>query len=300
MRVLYGKGNRYNDVTEIAQKHCLFQGGTRLIIPPSDYKRDHLFGDPWYGIEKDIIVQNEAGEERIYGPKAAIDVDITKPLVNKEEAAELVLSRIHRSYPTFAGHLIHDEYPEQVLAVMYIDPADTVLELGGNVGRNTLTISRILDDSSRLVVLETMPDACDILRKNKEVHGLDFHIVNAALSYRKLVQKNWITVPCDDGIPLGYTSVATVTFEDLQSRFPSLSFTTLVADVEGALYYVLQDNPAILTNLKTLILENDYGTLEQKRVVEGVIRDHGFTCVYTKMGGWGPCFPEFYEVWQKL
>ena len=297
MRVLYGQGNRYKDVTDIAREKCMI-GTSRLIIPPEDYNRDQLFGDPWYGVVKQVIVESDAGDEMVYGPHVSIDVDVSKPLYNREDVAAVQLSKIHRSYPHFAGHLIHDELPEQLLAVMYIRPTDAVLELGANVGRNTLTISRLLNDSSRLVSLETIPDTCDILQKNKENYQLNFHIINAALSYRKLVQKNWLTVPCEDGVPLGYTPVNTITFEEIQARFPSLEFTTLVADVEGALYYILQDNPTILQTMRTVILENDYPDIEQKNEVTRILQEQGFTRVYVQKGGWGPCYNEFYEVWE--
>ena len=39
------------------------------------------------------------------------------------------------------------------MAVQFIHPRAKVLELGGNVGRNSCLIGRLLNDSSELVVL---------------------------------------------------------------------------------------------------------------------------------------------------
>ena len=70
-------------------------------------------------------------------------------------------------------------------------------------------------------------------------------------------------------------------------------------DCEGAFYYILQEMPDILQNIKLVIMENDYNTIEQKRFVDEKMRQNGLERVHWEAGGWGPCYPFFYEVWKR-
>ena len=63
----------------------------------------------------------------------------------------------------------YDEYPEQLLAVMFVNPDDCVLELGGNIGRNSCIIGKILKDSNNLLVVESDPLSVLKLDENKEL-----------------------------------------------------------------------------------------------------------------------------------
>ena len=75
-----------------------------------------------------------------------------------------------------------DEYIEQLLCLEYINKDDTVLEIGGNVGRVSLIISSIIDNSSNLVVVESDPDTCKYLRENRNNNNLQFIVVGGAIS----------------------------------------------------------------------------------------------------------------------
>ena len=54
-----------------------------------------------------------------------------------------------------------DELPEQLmitfLEVTFINPNDIVLEIGGNIGRNSYVIGKILNDRKNLMVIESDP-----------------------------------------------------------------------------------------------------------------------------------------------
>ena len=54
-------------------------------------------------------------------------------------------SKLKLNYGNFS-----EEYPEQEMAVMYIKPDDIVLEIGGNIGRNSCIIGSLLNDSKNL------------------------------------------------------------------------------------------------------------------------------------------------------
>ena len=67
---------------------------------------------------------------------------------------------------------------------------------------------------------------------------------NSALSNRRLIQKYWNAIPIDENaeIPSGWQAVSTVSWQKLCQKY-SMEFDTLVVDCEGALYYILLDQP---------------------------------------------------------
>jgi hypothetical protein len=105
------------------------------------------------------------------------------------------------------------------------------------------------------------------------------------------------TFPCNVVLP-GYTEVKTITYEELERKY-DVVFDTIIADCEGALYYILADNPNILDNIKLMIMENDYRDINQKKLVDAILTYKGLTRCYYQCGGWHPCFDNFYEVWKK-
>jgi len=80
------------------------------------------------------------------------------------------------------------------MAVSFIEPHDVVLEIGSNIGRNSLIISSILSNSANLTTLETVPENAKLLDQNRRANFFDFKIINAALSKRKLWQSAWLTM----------------------------------------------------------------------------------------------------------
>ena len=213
------------------------------------------------------------------------------------EPPEVTLENIHSRMQFFGGN-IKDEYPEQLMVCTWLHPQSNVLELGANFGRNTLTISSILTDSKNLVTLETDPNSHAILVKNRDANNLHFRTENAALSYKRLWQRGWVTQPSDEPLP-GHLEVKTVTFEDLEKKH-DITFDTLVCDCEGALYFIAKDNPNVFDNMKLVILENDFLSLEHKLFVDKLMVEKGLYCVYSQLGPWGPCRDRFYEVWKRL
>jgi FkbM family methyltransferase len=195
-----------------------------------------------------------------------------------------------------------DEMPEQKMAIRYLSGNEKVLEIGSNIGRNSMIISNLLTDSANLVTLETDPNIVPILHEHKQINNLNFHIEHAALSLRKLVQKGWDTMPSDT-VPDGFTSVNIISYAELQKKY-NIKFDTLAVDCEGALYYILLDMPEILENIKLIMMENDYYNELHKKYVDQVLYAHGFNVVYTEpLVGHEGLFPhtqqDFYQVWKK-
>lgn len=304
--VEYGVENNYCDVTILALNYSV--DNNILSLPSGDINRAELFGDPLPGILKHIrIFKNN--QYIIYPDYELIYIDISDIDINKYKFipnlrlwfdADIInptvkLELIHKNLK-FIGN-IHDEYPEQLMSVIYIERNDRVLELGSNIGRNTLVIATLLNNQDNLITLESDSTTCETLRKNMQINGYNFNIENSALSYRKLIQSGWDTIPNEE-LLLGYKPVKSITFEELENKY-DIKFNTIVADCEGALYYILIDNPSILNNITKIIMENDYKDIGHKSVVDDIIRSKGLRRSYFAPGPWGPCKDNFYEVWQK-
>ena len=190
-----------------------------------------------------------------------------------------------------------DELPEQKMVVRYLKGNERVLEIGGNIGRNSLVICDILNDHTNLVTLECDHNIANQLYENRNINNLNFNIERSALSKRKLIQQGWNTIPSDT-ILNGYKRVDTITIEELQLKY-NIVFDTLVLDCEGAFYYILMDMPELLNNINLIIMENDYHDMSQKHYIDSVLIRNNFYVDYVEAGGWGPCYNNFFEVWKR-
>ena len=220
---------------------------------------------------------------------SALAMTPERPWVKKLDAIHQSLKINHGSFK--------EEYPEQLMAARFLKGHEKVLELGANIGRNTLIIASLLNDQKNLVTLECDPNTVIQLTENRDINSMQFHIEGSALSKRPLIQKGWDTI-VSDTVPDGYIKVSTIDFDTLQAKY-SIEFDTIVADCEGALYYIFMDMPEMLTNIKTVIMENDYRDINHKYAVDSILGNKGFKRAYSEAGGWGPCHDRFFEVWQK-
>ena len=208
------------------------------------------------------------------------------------------LSHIQHNIKLDFGTFI-DEYPEQMMAVRYLTGNEKVLEIGGNIGRNSLIIASILNsnNNNNFVSLESDTEIAKQLLHNKNKNNLNFFIENSALSKRNLIQKSWDTIVSDVLLD-GYKRVNIINFEQLKEKY-NIDFDTLVLDCEGAFYYILLDMPEILNNIKLIIMENDYLNESHKKYLDNVLKEKGFIIDYVEGGGWGHFANNFFEVWKK-
>lgn len=283
--IKYGIQGSYMDITAEVLNTCVIDN--QIYIPSGDAIRAHLFGDPLPGILKHIHI-NDNGNNKIYLDSQEIELPIPKL------TPEIELSYLHQTL-NFVGGNIKDEYPEQLMSMIYIKPKDKVLEIGSNLGRNTLIISSLLEDSSQLVTLECNPQTYKMLMLNRNMNRFHFRAESKALSARPLILSGWNTEPGD--LKPGYVKVDTITFQELVDKYGQ--FDTLVVDCEGALYYILQDCPELLTHINKVIMENDYNVLMHKLFIDDLLIKYEFKRDYVQGGGWGPCANFFYEVWIK-
>jgi FkbM family methyltransferase len=295
MIIKYGTYDINIDITNICFNKL--KNDNIITIPSNDHSRSAHFGDPIYGTLKKIFITNN-GSTNEYDDKHIIKIDITNNSIKTIHDHDIVnkLKNIHSKLKIKYGSF-NEEFPEQKMSVSYLNGNEKVLEIGGNIGRNTLVIASILTDSKNLVTLESDIHIANQLRENKILNNLDFHIENSALSKRKLIQHGWDTIP-SDVLKDGYKWVNTITFDHLKVKY-NIEFDTLVLDCEGAFYYILMDMPEILNNINLIIMENDYYELNKKQYVDQILLKNNFYRDYVEAGGWGVCEKNFFEVWKK-
>lgn len=292
MKIFYGIKNNKYDVTEIC--HSLLKKNDIITIPSGDDKRAYYFTDNNIGILKSIFIVIDYGETK-YNDLVEIEINtLTNEVVEKIDNIDYKLQTIHNKYRLDFG-IFNDEVPEQKMAVKYLTGDEKVLEIGANIGRNTIVIADILK-TNNFVTLESDSDIANQLKHNRDINNMSFIIENSALSKRKLIQNGWNTIPSDELLS-GYKNVNIISWQELNDKY-NIVFDTLVLDCEGAFYYILQDMPEVLDNIKLIIMENDYDNIDHKIYIDNVLKNKGFIVVHSETGGWGPCYNNFFEVWK--
>ena len=320
MRICYGLREKCIDVTMI----CIGILNTNgvITIPWGEHNRIYYFTDPVIGSNKKIFIVDSENRILEYDNVQCVHIDTLRGEVTSIPHVEYALTEIHRSLKITHG-TFHDEVPEQRMVVRFLTGNEKVLEIGGNIGRNSLVIAAIQRQAIQrqndgtgltgltgsLVTLECDSATASQLRENRDINGMTFHVEEAALSKRPLVQTGtdnkignvtqvWDVIQ-KGAPPQGYTFVKTIRFQELEHKY-HVKFDTLVLDCEGAFYYILQDMPEILKGIQLIIMENDYHDILHKQYVDDILHTNGFVVNYRECGGWGPCYQNFYEVWKKV
>jgi FkbM family methyltransferase len=282
-------------VTSICYKKCYHH--PRIYIPAGDDARAVHFGDPHDYVVKSIFISLDGKKYDVYDHTLSVYINTdtlevsTISLQDLTQRLSMIHSKLHLAHGTF-----QDEFPEQRIACHYLTGKEKVLEIGANIGRNTLVIASILEDNRNFVTLECDAETVRQLTENRDRNGFTFHIEPSALSKRKLIQSGWATTEVDDSTNVGL--VPTITLDELRAKYP-IAFDTLILDCEGSFYSILQDSPAILDGINLIIMENDYWDLSKKHEIDAILRKNGFYVDYVESGGWGPCLPFFYEAWRR-
>lgn len=299
MRVYYGLLNKSVNVTEICYSKLL--KNDVITIPANDNQRAQIFGDPIYGIEKKIFLLDDSNDIQEYDQNFEVQINTKTNTIttifSKEKQINDKIDKIHNKLKIKYGSFKH-ELPEQKMAVRYLTGNEKVLEIGSNIGRNSLVIGYILENNlDNFVTLECDENISQQLKENRDLNNMNFHIETSALSKRNLIQKGWDTMVSDIVLD-GYKKVNTITWDQLKSKY-NINFDTLVLDCEGAFYYILIDMPEILENINLIIMENDYHDINHKNYVDLILKQNNFYVDYKESGGWGPCYNNFFEVWKK-
>ena len=219
----------------------------------------------------------------------------------KKEAEPICKLQSLQNKLKITGGDFKEELVEQIIATKYINENDKVLEIGGNIGRNSMIIASLLNKTENLTVMETDPETFKMLKHNKEINNMNFKIINAGLSKKKLLQNLWDTYYSDSlENKHNYFEVNNITYQDLINKTGG-DFNVLVLDCEGAFYYILKEFPEIITNIDKILIENDYKTIEEKKYVDDILFNNNFVSVFKDYhpDKWGPFYNKFYEVYQK-
>ncbi len=295
MKIFYGLVNKSIDVTQICIERL--KNNNNITIPAGDVNRSRFFTDPLFGIHKYIIIESN-NTITVYDEDRKIIINTLTNNISTISNDDIndKINNLHSKLKIKYGSL-NDELPEQKMVVQYLTGNEKVLEIGGNIGRNSLIIASILGNNNNFVSLECDKNIAHQLRENRDLNNFSFHIESSALSNRKLIQKGWDTMPSDTLLP-GYQWVNTITLNNLRTKY-NIVFDTLVLDCEGAFYYILMDMPEILDNINLIIMENDYWDISKKNYIDEVLKQNNFYTDHSESGGWGPCYINFFEVWKK-
>ena len=297
MKIFYGIKDCNIDITDVCFSKLM--KNNIIKIPSGDCNRGDLFTDPLVGVLKSIFIEHDNNFME-YDFTNEITINLTNNTITTLTIKDIdaKLSTIHSKLSIKYGNL-NDEVPEQKMVVKYLTGNEKVLEIGGNIGRNSLVIAHILREKQNndLVVLETDDIIANQLIDNRDLNKFTFHVENSALSKRNLIQIGWDTIESNNLLD-GYKSVKNITLEELYSKY-NIQFDTLVLDCEGAFYYILTDMPEILDNVNLIIMENDYWDISKKNYVDSILKKYNFYVDYAESGGWGPCSSKFFEVWKK-
>jgi len=296
MLILYGTKYNYIDVTDICFKNILKEN--IIIIPARDEYRSNLFTDPCIGLLKKIFIIDNLDFVLEFNDTMQVNINTIDKKIIFYYDVDWRLQKIHSQLKIKYGSLL-DELPEQKMVAKYIIGNEKILELGGNIGRNSLVIGSILKEknNTNFVCLESDPEIAEKLIENRDMNNLNFHVESSALSKRSLIQREWNTIVSNEVLD-GYKKIKTISLEELYNKY-EINFDTLVLDCEGAFYEILIDFPELLNNINLIIMENDYNDINQKKYVDKVLLDNSFQLHYKEVGGWGPCQENFFEVWKK-
>jgi FkbM family methyltransferase len=295
IKIYYGTINNKIDVTNIC--FTTLNRNNIIKIPSKDSNRSFYFSDPCPGTIKSIFILFNDVIKR-YNKSYTIELNLTNKTIHftNNYLVNLKTSNIHSKLKILHGSF-NEELPEQKLAVRYLKGNEKVLEIGGNIGRNSLVIASILQDQKNLVTLESDYNISEQLKQNRNINNYTFNIENSALSNKKMIQREWDT-KISDVLIKGWKWVNTITFTELKNKY-NIEFDTLILDCEGAFYYILQDMPEILNGINLIIMENDYLDINHKLEINRVLVENKFYVDYIERGGWGPCYNNFYEVWKR-
>ena len=298
MKIFFGSHTRKIDVTNICLTKLMVDN--IVTIPTSDHRRSGVFTDCVPGVLKSVFIVDDFGNETTYSDELNVIIDTKTNVVTTNPLPEVLtrLKEIHSNLMLDFGSF-RGEFPEQLMVAKYLKGTERVLEIGGNIGRNSMVIAYILNKvgNNQFLSLESDSDIATQLFHNKNLNRLDFQIENAALSKRKLIQQGWQTIVSDVVLP-GYKEVNTITMDQINAKY-RIKFDTLVLDCEGAFYYSLMDMPEILNNINMIIMKNDYVDIDHKNYVGDVLTKNNFRVDHSEAGGSGPCSGNFYEVWAR-
>jgi FkbM family methyltransferase len=145
------------------------------------------------------------------------------------------------------------ERDEQDMAILYIEPTDIVLELGARYGTVSVLVSKIVENTGKLVVVEPDPTVINALKNNQKINKADFEILDKIIanSPKKLIFNGYSTFIVDDT-----ECNNCISYNEFKKLYP-YNFNTLIADCEGCLEEFINMLDDDLNNYNKIIFEAD-------------------------------------------
>ena len=228
-----------------------------------------------------------------------------KGLSNKDcNTHNLLLAKIHKQINNFNGDLC-SELPEQEYIASFVNKNDRVLELGGNIGRSSVIIAeRLKRGNGQLVVIEPGKENAAILKNNLKKYK-NINIIRKVLAKNPLYLSGWNT---STESSINSIKIPNITLDEIKKKVKIDMFDTLVIDCEGCFKDVIKDFPLVLTNVETIILENDSPTTKEYTGLQDLLKKKGyFRVIHKPLTGIEYSFtftPEirkyFFSVYKKL
>jgi FkbM family methyltransferase len=181
-------------------------------------------------------------------------------------------------------HLLQNKYEEfeRRAVLQYAPPEIPVIELGACIGVVACITNRALKSARPHVVVEASPLAIPLIEENRSLNQCDFEIVNAAIAYG---QQTVTFTPSLEllGNSLNQSNttdpvtVNTIRLDDIVTRKKIESFT-LICDIEGHEYDLVQHEADVLKHAEIIILETHAWAIGETKNLEllGRLHDIGF------------------------
>jgi FkbM family methyltransferase len=165
------------------------------------------------------------------------------------------------------------EFEEQRLVKEFVKESDVVLELGARYGSVSCTINQILSNKKSQVSVEPDHRVWSSLKRNREINGCQFEIIEGFISRKKLnlVPRGYDTTFSQDET----SDCFCCTLEEIEEKF-NLDFNVLVADCEGFLEIFLDENPKLYGKMRALIFEADMTDICNYDKIRKNLSFHGF------------------------
>jgi FkbM family methyltransferase len=175
-----------------------------------------------------------------------------------------------------------EEHIEQLQVSRYVTEDCVVLELGARYGMVSCAINRKLKNPRNQVSVEPDQTVWDCLEANRNRNDCSFNIFKGFVSKVPLrldpgldkCNRGYAATSVNDSS----STVHRMTLDDVQNQY-GLRFDTLVADCEGYLESFFDENPELYSQLRLVILEQDYPEKCNYAKINEQFRLHGFICI---------------------
>jgi FkbM family methyltransferase len=149
------------------------------------------------------------------------------------------------------------EIDERRMVVKFIQPEDSVLELGACMGIVSCITNKLLRTPTRHLAVEANPFCLPALHRNRELNQCDFLIENCAASSQKdvtfFLHPKFIvggTAKLKSALPV---RIPGRSLHDLIERYGP--FSVLIMDIEGSELEILGSSVDALRNFRLVIIE---------------------------------------------